>query len=191
MSNNTVSKNYTHFLRGVEMIEEHHVPNENWCYPTDVNFGHPKDCYYGEFWSNGMDWNKNYWLLENVFPGKPLATYAMYFLNNEKIINRYDLNELLMGIMYYRRNKLWIYKNVIETLDNYRSFVEWFGDSTWPHLQIKAYEIDKYNMASVYYEHASQKRVDFKINVDCLPQCVLMRLTGSRKLIQTNKTVNE
>jgi hypothetical protein len=61
---NTVSNNATHFLAATTVISKAHDEykecSENWFYPTDIRLGTPKDEFYGEIWTAGMDWNITY-----------------------------------------------------------------------------------------------------------------------------------
>jgi len=111
MSNNTVSRIGTHFLRGVELIEERakqmSVHSENWAYPV-CSFGIPKDSYYGEIWCNGMDWQNTYWLLESVKHEKPTAQPLLIFDRHQEEEAFEEKEDFLVEILRLRRALTWL-----------------------------------------------------------------------------------
>ena len=94
---NTVSKHPTHFLRAVELIkkarEEFRVPSENWPHPTDYKFGIPNDRYYAEIFTDGMDWQPSYWVIEDKQLEKPQIQPFVIFEYNE---DREKFNDLIL-----------------------------------------------------------------------------------------------
>ena len=61
------SKKHTHFIGTEKLIDTartiYNVHSENYAYP-EYYFGHPTLKYYCELWSDGMDYNLMYWLIE-------------------------------------------------------------------------------------------------------------------------------
>ena len=70
MDQNTTNRFPTHFLRGVELVQDarefYNVPSENWAYPTRFSYGWEGGQYYAELWSDGMDWQSSFWLIEII-----------------------------------------------------------------------------------------------------------------------------
>ena len=89
LDNNTTNREPTYFPRAVELIkqakEEYPLCTENWIYPTRHKFGSPKDKYYAEVWYDGMDWNKNYWLIETENWNNPKAYALAHFTSYEEL----------------------------------------------------------------------------------------------------------
>ena len=163
---NTTSKEPTHFLRAVELIikarEDFNVPSENWPYPTDHKFGTPNDHYYAEIWTDGMDWQVSYWILEEYKLRKPKIQPLMIFNNHEErsIFNEYDLDELFSAMFYYRRDSVWV-----NTKD-----LGHYTDTVWPFLTLFKDET-RYKKLKLYaFEHASQPQVVFWLNTDFVPE---------------------
>jgi hypothetical protein len=165
---NTTSTYSTHFLRGVELIirarDAFQVPSENWPYPTQYRFGIPNDRYYAEVWVDGMDWQASYWLIEENNLERPICRPFIIFESYEDRddFNNSDFSELVKASLYERRDRLWIQKN-----DG------WFNDSVWTYF--KKVEPEKKleqtpGMIMFQFEHASQERVQFYMNADCVPE---------------------
>ncbi len=163
---NIVSQNPTHFLRAVELIErargEYGVASENWPYPTTMSFGIPNDNYYAEIWTDGMDWQPSYWVIEEHSLEKPQIQPLIIFGDNEErnVFNEYDFKELVKAALYYRRDKLWIDKK------------DWgyHSDSSWPYINLFKDET-RFEKCKLYeFQHNSQKRVAFWMNTDFIPE---------------------
>ena len=163
---NTTSKHPTHFLRAIELIkkarEDFSVPSENWPYPTSYRFGVPTDRYYAEIWTDGMDWQPSYWILEEMNYSKPQIEPLIIFEMNEDRMkfNDYDFCELVEGMMFYRRDEKWINKN---DLGHYT-------DTAWPFLFKVNDEVRYKTMKRYWFEHASQQQVTFWINETYIPK---------------------
>jgi hypothetical protein len=165
---NTVDGNGTHFLRGVELVirgrEKFKVPSENWPCPTKHCFGIPNDKYYAEVWVDGMDWQQSYWLIESINYSDPEILPLIIFEDdkNRDNFNRYDFEHLLLAIMWYRRDLLWIKQDPNGV----------YNDTIWPYLR-KADPVDflesTHNMELYIFAHASQKPVKFYMNNTLLP----------------------
>jgi len=166
ISVNTASKNSTHFLRAVELIiqarQDFQVPSENWPNPTDMKFGTPCDRYYAEVWTDGMDWQPSYWIIEEYHLEKPHIQPLIIFNHNEERsrFNDYDFKELVNAIFYYRRDFKWIGKNDLG----------YYTDMIWPFLTLFKNE-NRHGFMKLYaFEHASQKRVVFWLNEKLIPE---------------------
>lgn len=172
VDNNDLGNYPTYFLKGAELIKQYEqkkgVCSENWCYPTEYRFGDPKDEYYGEIWTDGMDWNVNYWLLEKHTLEKPQAHFIALFDTYEERekLHICELEFLFGMVMSYRRMFFLKFDSVIPF--NY-------GDRVLDHLHIINDEPHKKygNVKKVRFEHASQKPVEFWLNTQCLPVLTL------------------
>jgi hypothetical protein len=167
MNANTVSRNPTHFLRGVELIEngrqQYNVSSENWPYPTRYNLGSPCERYYAEIWVDGMDWQPSYWIIEEVNLENPKVYPLLIFYENRdrEIFNDYDFEMLVTGCMWYRRDKFWVKHNNLGM----------FTDIVWPYLYLLETDYSAhFHMVKAYFEHASQPRVPFFINMNFIPE---------------------
>ena len=166
MDANTTSKNSTHFLRGVELIhkarEDYNIPSENWPYPTVYKFGIPNDHYYAEVWIDGMDWQPSYWVIEEYQFNKPQIQPLIIFQTNEERdkFDEYNFNELVDGMLYYRRDKLWVNKN------DYGIYT----DSVWPYINVFGYKMKHKKMKMYSFEHASQSKVKMWFNTEFIPE---------------------
>ncbi|MFW9871654.1 MAG: hypothetical protein ACFFG0_01040 [Candidatus Thorarchaeota archaeon] len=161
---NTTSDRPTHFLRAVELIvkarEKYNIPSENWPYPTRDRFGIPNDRYYAEVWTDGMDWQPSYWVIEEKNLEKPQVHPLIIFSENEHRMkfNEYDFSQLIRAALWYRRDEYFIKQNDLG----------YFTDSVWPFLfTVK----NTYNHAlfEVYFQHASQERINFIMNSEFIP----------------------
>lgn len=163
---NTVSRRPTHFLRAVELIkrarEEFNVPSENWPHPTEYRFGIPNDHYYAEIWTDGMDYQPSYWVIEEFDLRKPKIQPLIIFEHNEQRNNFDDVyfSEFIHGMLYYRRDCKWIQKND----------VGYFSDATWPFLNLYEDEVRFQKMKLYSFKHASQIRVVFWLNESFVPE---------------------
>lgn len=171
----SMSENPTHFLTAVKYIkkarEEFSVPSENWTYPTRHRFGTPQiDKYYAEIWSDGMDWQLSYWIVEcikwesNVYP-------LLIFDDHGEVFNDWDLKALFEGIMYFRR----------EALCYESSDLGIYSDRLWsfvgPREPIQSHPRTK-GMSRYYIDHASQPRYEFWANDQFLPSRVRCLAAG-------------
>lgn len=97
IENNSLSSHPTRFLMGPAVIaaamKQYGVASENEAYPTGRLLTSEHRSYYGEIWSNGMDWNKVYWILFTVDDSVPVAVPLMIFdsLEQWKKIEDVDL----------------------------------------------------------------------------------------------------
>ena len=168
---NTVSQYPTHILRGVELVKgatkEYSLASENWPYPTEYKFGIPADRYYGEIWINGMDWQPNYWAIEEYDLDKPICEPLIVFEDNadREKLHDYDFSMLIMGALFYRRDQKFINKNDLGV----------YTDITWPFINIVDEEVKYDKMIKVSFEHASQEKVEFWMNIDFIPDNVIER----------------
>lgn len=168
---NTTSKEYTHFISAVNLIqnarEDFKVPSENWPYPTQYRIGSPEtlDRYYAELWTDGIDWQSTYWIIESINLEEPQIYPLLYIDSTELRFNKWDFSRLMYAILYARRDFKWIKKQ------DYK----FYCDTVWSfvvrdvpdYADIKKFETA--NLVKVYIEHASQPRVNFYINIDFLP----------------------
>lgn len=166
MNVNTVSMYPTHFLRGVELVERargrFNIPSENWPAPTKHRFGVPNDHYYAEVWSDGMDWQTSYWMLEEKNLEKPQIQPLIIFDQHEDELafNHYDFSTLINAAMYYRREFLWINKGDLG----------FYTDAIWPFLRLVDHEVKFEETKRYEFEHASQKPIQFWMNTDFIPE---------------------
>jgi len=172
ISVNTVSKHPTHFLKAVELLDRAHevygVPSENWPHPLSYRFGIPDDYYYAEIWTDGMDWQPNYWIIEAFNVHSPTVFPLIVFDQHEHRVsfNDYDFDILLQGMMFYRRDILWIKRDSIAH----------YGDAIWPYLR-RLPDFDHFGKKAMAkrleryrFQHHSQKAVDFWVNSDFVPE---------------------
>ncbi len=163
---NTVSKHPTHFLRAVELIykarKKYKVPSENWPHPTEYKFGIPNDHYYAEIFTDGMDWQPSYWVIEEHSLREPEIQPLIIFNQNEarNKFNSCYFGELIHAMLYYRRDILWAMK----------CDYGYFTDSIWPFLTLFKDETRYQNMKLYAFEHASQTRVVFWLNTYFIPE---------------------
>ena len=162
-----MSNNPTHFLRGVELITEAHkefkLCTENWCSPTRFNYGNPQDLYYAEIWYDGMDWNKNYWIIESANLNNPVVQPILHFDDHSKEEKMIETEELLTAIMDYRRNTLWIKHDDLRR----------FSETIWPYIR-KINPEEKLGRCPIMVKHrilhASQPRTEFYLNINLIPE---------------------
>lgn len=165
MDVNTTSQNPTHFLRGVELVQQaqkkYKIPSENWPYPTSYRFGFPQDHYYAEVWHNGMDYSSNYWVIEEVYSEEPNIQPLMIFeiYEQREKFNDYDFKEFVMGCLYFRRDILWIRSGDYGV----------YTDLTWP-FYYTSVETKYGCMNKSFFEHASQSLVRFWMNHNFIPR---------------------
>ena len=157
---NTTSKYPTHFHAGVELIEKARqtfkVPSENWTYPTRINYGFIAGDYYAEIWSDGMDWQSSYWLIERSDSGRLVFPLLVFFHDNknENRFQLYELETFCKAIMQYRMNK---------------DDLKYYTDSIWPftaqveNSKSKTAGDSGYSFQKYQFEHASQPKVEFLI----------------------------
>ena len=172
MNNNTVSNYPTHFLKAVELIEnarkEYQVPSENWTYPTRHRFGIPNDGYYAEIFSDGMDWQSSYWIVEEYQCNRPVVEPLLIFESSkeEDKFNSYDFDCLLKACMFYRRDKLFLKHDDLGV----------YTEIIWPFLKLVNENIKFKKMKLFSMCHASQNEVKFWLNIDYVPQCIFERI---------------
>ena len=156
---NTTSANITHFLAGVELVKkariDFNIASENWPYPTRHQFGMHDDKYYAEVWVDGMDWQHTYWIIESCNYSNPFINPLIQFESHEEEnkFNEWEFSELLKGIMWFRREEMWI-----ESFDYGR-----FNDTIWPYVHVGEPDSRYTFFKNCYIEHASQQRVHFLI----------------------------
>lgn len=169
---NTTSIYHTHFLRGVELIQEaldtYSVPSENWPHPTDYRYGIPVDDYYAELWINGMDWQPTYWVIEEAELNPPRIYPFIIFESNEEQqkFMPYDFNMLVHGALYYRRDLLFVKHDDLGM----------YTDMSWPYLSCIGDEQQFGVTQKFKFEHASQEPVEFWMNIDFVPQYIFDRV---------------
>lgn len=171
---NTTNKNPTYFLNPLGLIKEaryiYKIPSENWPHPTKYSFGNPVDRYYAEIWSDGMDWQHSYWILEGSSYEEPTAKPLIIFDSHEEEdkFNEYDFELLLRGMMWYRRDQTWLQKNDTNI----------FNDFTWSflHYYIPVQRLKRTkSLYRMWFEHASQPFVEFQANINYVPKELLKR----------------
>jgi len=161
MKNNVLSNVQTHFLQGVSIIQEARdkfsIASENYTYPLK-HYGDPSfDDYYAEIWTDGMDWNAVYWLLESVSIEKPKVIPLLEFSEGEERakFNDRDFYRLLAALV-------WKSKAIKEDLDQKGRFF----DDPWAYLKptdiSKTYDSELF--IKCYYGHGSQEDVFFWVN---------------------------
>lgn len=160
MTNNTTTTTPTYFPMAAQLIIEARsafgIPSENWTYPIQ-HLGDPQDAYYFEVWSDGMDWQNTYWLVERTNYGSPHALPLLIRHDDRVRWSEWDRRNLFHALMDYRRGVL------SRGLDS-----GVFNDTAWPYLKIKG-GTDKNGMADAEYAHASQEAVGFKVLVGAVP----------------------
>lgn len=165
---NTVNKYPTHFARAVELItrarKHFGIPSENWPHPIEDRFGCPNENYYAEIWVDGMDWQPSYWVIEEKNLEKPQIQPFIMFKKNEdrSKFNDHDFSELIKASLWYRRDLFWVKQNDLG----------YFTDVVWPFISVVNSDKTamRSNLSRVFFEHASQKRVDFLMNLDFIPE---------------------
>jgi len=127
-----------------------------------MRFGIPNDHYYAEVWTDGMDWQPSYWILEEYNCEKPHISPLIIFNHHEERskFNDHDFEELVRAVTYYRRDTLWIGSD------------DWgiYSDFTWPYINLFKDEIRNKNCKLYSFEHASQERVVFWMNINFIPE---------------------
>lgn len=168
MDANTTSLHPTHFLRGVELVynatRRFKAASENWPYPSQYRYGMPMDHYYAEVWVNGMDWQANYWIIEEKNLEKPQIQPLIIFNSHEEenVFNHHDFGMLVLAAFYYRRDVTFVNKNQLGV----------YNDLVWPYLSLFKDEV-RYEKCKLFaYNHASQPRVVFWMNTDFVPEMV-------------------
>lgn len=107
MSNNTTTKNHTHFPRAVDLIEKGRqtfgLTSENWTEPTDVTLGNPEDEFYAEVWTDGMDWTTTYWLVYTYKFAEPkvvpLAVTEESLMTGD--LTSYEIKKIVRSFAHY------------------------------------------------------------------------------------------
>lgn len=179
---NTTSIFPTHFLRGVELIDRasirYGVPSENWPAPTQYCYGMPMDHYYSEIWSNGMDYQVSYWIIEELDLEKPQIQPFIIFDNHEELekFNPHDFSMLVMASFYYRRDYTFIGHKDLGI----------YNDCVWSYLNLFKNEIKYDKMKMFAFEHNSQEPVTFWMNTTFIPEIVL----NSRKDKNVSNEIN-
>jgi len=154
--NNTTSSTKTSFLAGVELVKDarqtYNVSSENWTYPKYI-FGETDDEYYAEVWTDGMDWNLVFWLIESIKYNEPkIVPFAIFEEDCLEKISKRTLDEITRLIFRLRRDKFWIKQYNVGHLH----------DEVLPYLTIDERPHNFYNLA--IFEHGSQERVEFLLS---------------------------
>ncbi|KKM91567.1 hypothetical protein LCGC14_1227270 [marine sediment metagenome] len=164
---NTCTGNPTYFPAALALIQKarkrYGVASENWPYPTRFNFGNSRDNYYAEVWTDGMDWQSSYWLIEQVNFEQPQIYPLIIFDSHENEVefNSCDFEQLLRAVMFARRNALWL-----KSLPEFRNFFH--NDTVWPFV-FKGDPHPKIElMHRCYMKHNSQPFVEFWMNTTYL-----------------------
>jgi hypothetical protein len=138
----------TRFTKATDLIFEAYpktpFTTENWCYPY-LSYGEPHSYFYGEIWTSGMDWTKDFWIVYSKRCDTPVAEHLMHFSNNENLINRGDMREILVGILALLSE----YNNV------------WIPDIK---VFISPTDCRKDGYTKCIFQHASQSMVEFWVN---------------------------
>lgn len=159
MKYNTTIKYATHFLNPTQIIEEgikkFNVPSENYPMPTKNKIGDIFDSYYAEIWSNGMDWQRTFWLLEYHCPHDPIAIPILIFEDNKSldIFNNSDLDSLFKGLLVSMKQLKTNHKYPIYFMDNIISHLKRLGNHN------KRLELYK-------FAHYSQPKTKFWLDSD-------------------------
>lgn len=170
MDNNTTSIHPTHFLRGVELVDiatgQFLASSENWAYPSQYRYGVPVDDYYAEIWINGMDWQHNYWVIEEIEMEEPMIQPLIIFEDHtqEERFNHHDFHMLVRAALYYRRDCVFVHQ------DNHG----YYTDMTWPYLHLVDDEIRYECLKKFVFKHQSQVSVEFWMNPEFVPEYVLV-----------------
>jgi hypothetical protein len=162
--NNTTTDNPTHFPMAATLIvearKEFKIYSENWCYPTEYKIGFPRDRYYAEVWTDGMDWTKNLWVVETCKFEFPIVLPMMVFdVENYGKFNKVDIREVIAALLCVRRDRVWLMKHDYER----------YNDIVWPYLKRGNSGEDKFGLEHMAYGHNSQKRAEFLVNPKFLP----------------------
>jgi hypothetical protein len=156
--NNTTSSVGTQFLQGAELVrlglKKYRLHSERWAYPY-LCFGSTDSRYYAEIWTNGMDWQNNYWIIEAENWECPKVYPLIVFENQseEDKMPAHDLKELLRAILWRRRDMLWV-----KSGDDGA-----YHDTVWPFFKVLE-QTDEKSVCT--YEHASCPLVKFQANVE-------------------------
>jgi hypothetical protein len=183
LDSNTTTQNPTHFPAAVPLILEargtYGICSENWAYPTDMRFGSPKDQYYAEVWTDGMDWQNNYWVIETAQLSTPIALPFIVFTDHKSrsSFNEYDFKQMVTALLCFRRNDLWLHNG-----DAGR-----FTDTVWPYLhRASSKEEEAWDRAKelvlFQYGHGSQKTVMFYLNWMFVPEGLRVWAPPSREV---------
>lgn len=167
----SIATNPTCFLTAVKEIkkarERFAVPSENWTYPTRYRFGTPIDKYYAEIWTDGMDWQTSYWIIEYVNWETNIHPLLIFDDHGDKF-NDYDFQNFCEAMMYYRREQLCYQRDDLGI----------YNDNVWPFIHLihpdkqhpNTHELSRY-----YVEHASQPIYEFWVNNGFIPSHVRTR----------------
>lgn len=182
MYNNTTSSHPTHFLRGndlvVEATKDYEAHSENWPFPTQYRYGIPQDDYYVEIWVNGMDWQANYWAIEEFNLQKPQIKPFIIFEDHEeqKKFKSYNFASLIRASLYYRRDLVFVkHKNY-----------SYFTDMVWPHLYVIDNELEFKVMKHMAFEHEDQQKVEFWMNPEFILPSVFERKDDEKNRCDRN-----
>jgi hypothetical protein len=171
MYNNTTSLHPTYFLRGSDLVinatETYRAASENWPYPTQFRYGIPIDDYYAEVWVNGMDYQNNYWVLEEINCEDPICQPLIIFEHSdeEDRFNGHDFSTLVKGALYFRRDIVFVQH------DDFG----WYEELLWPYLERVGDEERFEVMYEFEFKHNSQKAVRFWMNANFIPHHVMER----------------
>jgi len=197
MTQNTTSIWPTHFLAGVELINkagaEHSLPSENWAYPTEYRLGYPRDTFYAEVWTNGMDWQNNYWVIWSICENpvcEPLISFTRYedegrfkflgsfikaqlsFLRDQAIAA--DRGVPFSGDMSKKPAKPGVISAVKKPRDpafSLASHMAW--DEVWTFTWTNPKKAGHKDLVWTGMSHASQPPVEFWANSKYMPERVL------------------
>ncbi len=158
----------TCFIGADRMIEKTgvklNIPTERWAYPY-LKFGSVEDNYYAEIWQNGMDWQNTYWIIEETVEHGIKVSPLIIFedSSDESKFNKWDFEEVLKAICWYRRDKIWLKHNDIGI----------YTDMVLPYLKVGKPESlinVSPEMHWFSFEHASQPKVNFLLNLNFVPR---------------------
>ena len=188
---NTTNRYPTHFLRGVELVQSarkfYNVHSENWTYPTQFKYGWEQGRYYAELWSDGMDWQSSFWLIEKLGYEKPQIMPFIISTENNNAFNQWynkDFSMFFDAVCWYRQDKFWIKQDPLG----------YYTDIPWAYVNKvdsdKEKDAGQYKLRRYYFEHHSQPKVEFWIIDDILiPEKYRRTREKTNKLVDGNTTI--
>jgi hypothetical protein len=166
ITNNTTTTVPTYFPMAAQLIiaarATFSIPSENWTYPIQ-HLGDPQDPDYLEVWSDGMDWQDTFWLVERLAYSEPRALPLLIRHDDKVRWNQCDRANLFHALMDHRRSA---------GRDSGR-----FNDTAWPYLKFMG-DPDGNGMVEAEYSHASQAAVAFLVLAAAVPDLVRSRRVG-------------
>jgi hypothetical protein len=168
-NNNSTSRRATHFLAAVPLIVEarklFNICSENWAYPTEWWLGTPEeDGYYAEVWSDGMDWNTHFWVIETIKHSSPKVEPLLHFETDRgPRFHMYVLSEFVRAILSFRRGSMWLEEE--HPQGHYHDLWSYVH-----RLEEKPMEAGPVTMQRYKFGHGSQPDVAFYANPEFFPE---------------------